>query len=382
MAGIQQEEYDRLRLNSHIKHRILQDYLAGWVWILKKWNPELNYFDCFAGPGRYLWKGDLVDGSPLVSLKVCAALLNSNVEKKPKNISLTFIEKDPRQVDRLTKEIQAATQAEPLPSGLTYDIHLYKSRSFLQERLDPAVTLAPSFFFVDPYSHPLPLEMMKAIMARPKTEIMLNYMFYQIVRDLPNPEKEELCNVFFFPDKTEDVIRETHDGERFDEQKTLEHLHRRIGAKYYIPFSVYFGPDEGVEARRVKYFLIHYSNNFKAFHLMLHTMWKFGDPGNPLMVEDGQPVLFPSKDVRELRRLIERKYVGTGRRISFDGIMEENWRWYFLEKHYREVLKDMEKKGRIQIRRVASKDKGLKENDIVVFTEGAGADGKKKDALI
>jgi len=365
----QAAEYDKLRFNSHAKHYILQDYLLPWGQILGKWNAKLNYYDCFAGPGRYLWKDTPVDGSPIVSLRVCRDLLMSDIKSKPSGIALTFIDEDSGQLSKLATEIDKFAGALPLPVGLDVTLYEYNSQSFVRDLLQRATDLAPSFFFIDPYSHPFSLETMKSIMARSRTEIMLNFMYYQIIRDLKNPQKEELCDAFFFPDKQKDVIRLFFGHSKFDELKILEYLHRRIGARYYIPFWVRFGPDEKVKAHRVKYFLIHYSNSFTAFELMLSTMWKHSDPGHPLSISDGQPVLFPLRGRPELRYQILEKYGGSGVRLSFEDFIEENWRWYFLEKHYRAVLKEMEKEGKLRVERVTSQPKrgGLAGKDILVF---------------
>jgi hypothetical protein len=71
----------------------------------------------------------------------------------------------------------------------------------------------------------------------------------------------------------------------------------------------------------------------------------------------------------ELRYQILEKYGGSGVRLSFEDFIEENCRWYFLEKHYRAVLKEMEKEGKLRVERVTSQPKrgGLAGKDILVF---------------
>ena len=134
-----------------------------------------------------------------------------------------------------------------------------------------------------------------------------------------------------------------------------------------MPFRVHYGPDEKVSSRRIKYFLIHYSNNFTAFNLMLRIMWKHSETGRPLMVSDNQPLLFPFKDVTTLKKRIVAEYVGSGHRESFDGFLERHWKWYFTDSHYRDVLKRLEKEGKVHVTRITSKKTGLKGDDIVQF---------------
>lgn len=359
------EEVAVLRLNSRVKHSILQDYLPAWAGILGTWNKTLNYFDCFAGPGEYVWKGEMVDGSPVISIKVASALLTSNKQGKPDNINLTFIDENDRQLEKLTKKIEAIKDK---PSGLRIHKFKHNSETFIAKLLSDAKDLASSFFFIDPYGHPFSLELMKDILTRPRTEIMLNFMYYRIIMDLPNPGKRDLCEKLFAPDNPDRVMHKLTEGTLFSPNKILEYLHNRLGAKYFIPFYVHYGPDEKITSRKIKYILIHYSNHFTAFKLMLNIMWKNSDEGQPLMASDNQAVLFPSKGIPELELKINKKYMGTGEKLTFERLMEENWQWYFLERQYRDVLKRYERAEKIKIERVTSKTiRELSGDDVVIF---------------
>ncbi|MBI3583206.1 MAG: three-Cys-motif partner protein TcmP [Nitrospinae bacterium] len=235
----------------------------------------------------------------------------------------------------------------------------------VSELLKDVNNLAPSFFFIDPYEHPFSLKLMNKIMKLDKTEIMVNFMYYQIIRDIENPMKEQRCLKLFDPDDPHNIDLKT--GGKFDEDKMLGYLHQRIGAKYYIPFNVYFGPDEKVGSGKLKYLLIHYSNNYKAFDLMLNIMWKYSEDNKPLMVGNRRPILFPIKDIADLKTKILSKY-GAGDKMTFVRLVEENWRLYFRETHFRSVLKELEKDKMIQVKIVTSKtQRGLSGEDIIVF---------------
>jgi hypothetical protein len=99
-------------------------------------------------------------------------------------------------------------------------------------------------------------------------------------------------------------------------------------------------------------------------------MWKNSDDGNPLTVREGQSPLFPSKDVSELENHIRKEYLHTGQKIAFEDFLSANWRLYFLEKHYRDVLKGLERAGAIDIQRITSQKTGLKDRDLIVFKKG------------
>lgn len=358
------EDVDRLRINSRAKHLILKDYLPAWFSILGTWHKTLNYFDCFAGPGQYKWKDKAVDGSPIISIEACIDLLTSQRDRKPEKINLIFIDDDRKQLDKLERQIQSL---ENIPKALDIRLIQYNSERFVGDVLSGKDSIEPSFFFIDPYGHPFSLEFMKSILAFGKTEIMVNIMWFRIKMDMNNQQKAELCDKLFSPERCRDVATQVSDHGGVSSQKMIDYLHRRLEARYHIPFRVNYGPDEHVTTNRLKYLLIHYSNNFMAFEHMLRSMWKHSDEGNPLMVQSGQPLIFPLKDVDDLENNIRREYVGTDQRITFEEFQAQNWRWYFVEKHYRNVLKKLERDGIIEIMRITSKRSGLSGRDMLIF---------------
>lgn len=357
-----EQEIDRLRFNSHAKHMILYDYLPAWAAILGTFNQKLTYFDCFAGPGEYKWQGQIVDGSPIISVKACSALLSSDRSKRLKSINLVFIDENQEQIERLERKIDnlkdVAAGLKPIPKHAD-------SEEMVERILQDANELGPTFFFIDPYSHPFSLRLLNQIMKQHKAEVMLNLMYYRIVMDLENPGKQDLCRKLFAPDDPRNLDLRTKG--RYDEKKILSYLHSRIGSRFYVPFRVHYGPDEKVSSRRIKYFLIHYSNSFTAFNLMLRIMWKHSESGKPLMVSDNQPLLFPFIDITTLKERIVSKYVGSGHRESFNDFIERHWEWYFTDSHYRDVLKALEKEGKVRITRITSRKTGLQGDDVVQF---------------
>lgn len=357
-------DVDRLKTNSRAKHLILSDYLPTWAGILSKWHKKLNYFDCFAGPGEYLWNGTIVDGSPIISIREISDLLNSNWPNKPDRVNMAFLEADTNQISKLEKKIRSIHN---IPSELKVSVILAESEILIEKTLEKIETLAPSFFFIDPYGHPFSLELMKKVMERSKTEIMVNFMYYQIIRDIGNPQERERVLKLFAPDDPEKLDLKGLDG-KFSQDKMLAYLSKRIGAKYCIPFRVNFGPDEKVSSQRTKYYLIHYSNDFKAFNLMLDIMWKNSDDNRPLEIGDGQPILFPLKGITTLKSKLIKKYQSDKKQIKFNALVEKNWAWYYKEKHYREVLKEFEKAGVIKVARITSKSiRGLSGDDMITF---------------
>ena len=107
------------------------------------------------------------------------------------------MEDDPVQREKLEKAIK---NIGDIPKSLRVKIMHGDSESITKEIVSNTKSLAPSFFFIDPYSHPFPLTLMHEIMSNEKTEIMVNFMYYQIIRDIDNPYKEPRCLKLFAPD--------------------------------------------------------------------------------------------------------------------------------------------------------------------------------------
>ncbi|MBF0541708.1 MAG: three-Cys-motif partner protein TcmP [Nitrospirae bacterium] len=350
--------------NSIYKHFILNDYLPPWLQILGSYGKRLNYFDCFAGPGKYKWKNKIVDGSPLIAINKCVEILSLESKKNLKEINLYFFEIDKKNFESLKSEIDTLI-SNGLPNGLNIEIFNNDGETIIENLMDKKIKLAPTLFFIDPYGHPYSFELMRKIMKLNKVEIFLNFMYYQIIRDIPNPDTEERCKRLFYPDDYHNLDLKVND--KFDAIKFLVYQHQRIDSKYYVPFNVNFGTDEPISSNRLKYQLIHYSNHFKAFSLMLNIMQRHSEHENSLIVRDGQLQLpFETKE-ESLNSKLLKKY-NSNESIKFDEIVENNWKWYFKETDYRNTLKEMEKENLIHVKRITSKtSKGLSGDDIIKF---------------
>jgi hypothetical protein len=158
----------------------------------------------------------------------------------------------------------------------------------------------------------------------------------------------------------------------YDVDKVVALYAAQTRAKYYVPFRVCFGPDECTRLRsRVKYVLIHLSNNFLAFDKMLTAMCNNSESDNSLQIGMDQPTLFPTLDQQHLMDRVKAKYRGTGMKISFDMLREENWHLYASEKMWRRCLNNLKKEGLTVFHPVSSKTaRAVRENDVVEFLRG------------
>ena len=174
-------EVKHLKRVSRIKHEILTNYLPSWAIILGSSFSKLYYVDCFAGPGRYELDGTQVDGSPVIAVKAAKEFASKHKEKK---LGVILVEEDPSHYAQL-QSCLAAT--EPHPENLKVVAKSANSRDYI-----PGVIpgfrkrRSPTFFLVDPYGHPLSISVMNDILSLPKSELLINLMWFRINMDMGN----------------------------------------------------------------------------------------------------------------------------------------------------------------------------------------------------
>jgi three-Cys-motif partner protein len=169
------------------KLALLGAYLRAWFPILGSTEPQrVFYIDGFAGPGRYSG-GE--DGSPIVALKALG--LRGNLAKT--TFEFHFVERRRRQAEALRNNIDALHAQKLVPHNAIINFHnqsafadVYKTTIAPQLDRYPG---APTFALVDPFGWTgLPMMIMRDLMRRQRTEVMVNFMFEEINRFLSHPD--------------------------------------------------------------------------------------------------------------------------------------------------------------------------------------------------
>jgi three-Cys-motif partner protein len=355
------ESPQHLKQVSRIKHIILEKYLPCWERILGSRNRRLCYVDCYAGPGAYEFEGRRVDGSPLIAVRAAQEYLS---KARDHQMTVILVEKDENRRASLEKELE---RVRPCGAGLHVRVVAENAKEFVRKLLERVPRLGPSFFLVDPYGHPLAVPILNDILNRPRTEALINFMYYRINMDAGNPRVQHHLDEMFGNDEWRRQAFLKESG-RKREQGLLDYFMSRINAKFKLPFRIRFDVEDDVSACRTKYYLIHASNHAKAVLLMKEVMWPLGDEEG-LFDFSGEKhgVLFSSSPREgELRAALLREYVG--KEVEFDRLREETWDLPFVEKHYRSVVKRLKEEGRVTITPVTSKtDRGLQRRDLVRF---------------
>ena len=356
------ETLPHIKRVSRIKHAILEKYLPSWAIILGSTSQSMNYFDCFAGPGRYEFRGVPVDGSPVIAIKAAKLFLSTRPNH---GLNILLTENNEERAKRLEGQLEPL---KPYPRNLIVNLLPEDSQTFIPDLLSKIPSLAPSFFMIDPYGHPLTLPVINSILARQRTEALITLMWYRINMDLSNPAVQANVDEMF---GHQEWRRQPFMGQSGNAREVgfLNYFVSKLAAKYVLPFRIGYDPEDRVRGERTKYYLLHASNHPSAVLLMKEVMWPLGDEDGTFDFSgESQGVLISSTPrVDELQEILLKEFAG--KELGFDIIRERTWRLPFVEKHYREVLQKLRAKGTISVTPISSKKSGLRRKDLIRFPE-------------
>lgn len=194
-------------------------------------------------------------------------------------------------------------------------------------------------------------------------------MWFSLNMHLDNPKETEAIDKLFGDDRWKKqpfmLTRQNR------EKSFLEYFCSLIKAQFHKEFRVRFSPEDKVKSghSRTKYYLIHFSNHSKAVLLMKQVMWSLGDEEGTFDYSASPQGVLISRTprVEELVEYLQKTYIGSGRKITFLQLQEETYQLPFIEKHYRQGIKQMEVDDKITVKRIESKKTGIKEGDIIIF---------------
>jgi three-Cys-motif partner protein len=355
------------REHTRVKHELLGKYLRAWVPILGKWNARIAYFDGFAGRGKYP-DGSL--GSPIIAIRVADALADHYNQ-----IRFTFVEKDADNFANLTAVLDSERASLKHCGKMSFQTKNDEFGNVAGALLDLiekwGASLIPSFFFIDPFGFSgVPFDIVRRILTFDKTEVFFTFMLREVNRFLEHPPLAGSMTSLFGSDCWRSVIGHP-DRERAIVELYRQQLHDQANAKFSLHFKVCES-----DSTATLYHLVHASNSFKGHSVMKNIMFNqgvqgtFAFLGRDDLAERTQTRLFDLHDTSALRTELLARFAG--QTLTFDAIMETMcYPWNseppFIEKHYREVIKALEKDGSVSIRRISSKRSGLKGNDLVTF---------------
>ncbi len=322
------------------KHKILEQYLKGWMSIITSKFNSLIYFDGFSGPGIYK-NGE--PGSPIVALKVAQKM----PDRHQRSLFLFGDEREDR-IDILLEQINDLS----LPKGVRFsakEISFEDSAARLIKFLEKQPEVIPTFTLIDPFGFSgIPYDLIRSLMMQKSSECLITFMVDSLNRWLEHQEDgiQEHVTAAFGTEKAAEIVRSSG-ANRIQVLRDLYLKQLKKFAKYCRYFEM------RDQKNRVLYYLFFISNNLLGFVKMKEAMWgvdtsggfRFSDSTDP-----SQEVLFDSEDIWLPISILQITNQFEGRM----NIPVKQVRVYieketiFLKKHMKKALREMEENERIK----------------------------------
>ena len=313
------------------KHQLLRKYLAGWFPILTSFHGRVIYVDCHAGRGIHKTGQK---GSPILALQ---GLLTHQLRTQildSTEVYFIFFENDPTNYKHLCTEIESLGE---LPSNIKVDIVQEDYEKSLRERVDDinrhSHLVAPSFAFVDPFGFTLSMELLNDLLALPRYELFINFMYRFVDMAIHHPaQASNMDSLFGCPDWRNLSSIEDSQERAYE---TIALFSRQLKAKFVTHMNM-------VGANKVlKYVLLHASNHPRGRELMKESMWAVVPDGSFAAFERDTPdqliLIEPKPNLEPLKDLLWENFAG--QQVYMAEIYDWLLRELYLEKHVHQVLR-------------------------------------------
>lgn len=322
------------------KHSILVRYLGGWFPILSRRRGRVLYIDCHAGRGRHHTGHP---GSPILALESLLGHALRDRILSATEVHFVFFETSPEHYDTLLAEIDALgalpTNIRVRPYCEDYEAAL---RGICEDLSNRGQTLAPAFAFLDPYGFKLSMDLLNTLLAFPRCELLINFMYKYVDMAIHNPQQDANMDRLFGCADWRGVQAIEPAAERA--RRTINLFSDRLEARH-VTHMYMRGTDN-----RLKYVLLHASNHVRGRELMKEAIWAVQPSGTFSAHErahpDQQVLVWPEPDLTPLRDKIWARFAG---REVQSRVME---RWLrdglYLPKHLHEILRDYRNRSVVQ----------------------------------
>lgn len=263
---------DEAEAHTLAKHRILEEYLKGWLPKLGRGQSNrLLYFDGFAGCGELAGKQP---GSPVVAIRT--ALQAHQNAKVP--FEIRMVEKNPDRWSHLCHiielERQQVSQQIRIEDPICGECEEVVNKLLMDHQRSRA-RLGPALFFLDQYGYSgFSMDLVKRILSHEMCETF-SYLNWQRMHPyLTDATKADTLTRALGGDEWR-MVQQLHDQDRVEGFKSIYTgaLTSRAKAKYVYDFAMR-GSDH-----RLIYWLFFCTNSIDGLDVMKKAMWKVDPSG-------------------------------------------------------------------------------------------------------
>ena len=340
---------------SVVKARIIKKYFVAWAQVVMpavaRRGRKIAYIDLYAGPGRYK------DGAASTPLLVLQTAIDDS--KMAQMLVSYFNDAKDENAATLREEIDKLPGVNKLkyrPITTCGEVDDEAARYFAKTQL------VPSFSFIDPFGYRgLSLKIIKGVIKDWGCDCVFFFNYNRINAGIGNPFVATHMDDLFGKERA-DTLRAKLPGLTpvLREAAILEELANEIkglGGKYVLPFTF-----KNTSGRRTSHNLIFVSKHIRGYSIMKDIMAGESstyDEGVPSFTyspaDESTPLLFSlAQPLSKLKQGLLDKFAD--REMNFRQIYEShNIDTPYVEKNYREILKQLENEGTIDVRSTKGK---------------------------
>ncbi|EQB14826.1 three-Cys-motif partner protein TcmP [Sphingobium lactosutens] len=358
---------------SEVKARIVTKYFFAWARVIMptaaKHGGKIAYIDLYAGPGRYR------DGAASTPLLVLQTALDD--ARMAQMLVSYFNDARNENTATLQEEINKLPGIEKFtykPIVTCGEVDDEAARYFNETKL------IPSFSFIDPFGYKgLSLNIIKGVIKDWGCDCVFFFNYNRINAGIGNQFVAQHMDDLFGRERAE-ALRKRLPGlsPELREAAILEELAneiKRLGGTYVLPFTF-----KNAAGTRTSHKLIFVSKHFRGYSIMKSIMAgesSTHDEGVPSLTyspaDASMPLLFSlAQPLSKLKESLLATFAG--REVNFTQIYEtHSVDTPYIDKNYREILKQLENEGVINVRSTKGKRRaGTFADHVLIKFSGGG----------
>ncbi|MBD2751998.1 three-Cys-motif partner protein TcmP [Spirosoma validum] len=344
---------------SFIKASIVSKYFWVWAKVMANRVEEFYYVDLFSGQGKY---EDGSESTPLLIIK--NAISDPLIRTK---LRVFFNDENSEYIAKLKSEIEALAGIE----SLKYPI-VYSNKDVFDISLSevyPNGNIKPTLLFVDPFGYNgLQLDFFKVIKSW-GSEVIFFFNYKRINMAISNPVFNKNMKRLFGDDlfnQLAEFLDESTPNVEDREEKVTETICQRISSideKIIRPLHYRFRDERGTRTIHHLFFATKHELGYAKMKEIMMGMSSEQQEGVGMMefnkLTEHQPRLLPDFSIPVLKKLLLEKFAGTSHTVEQIYFIHNIGKPY-IEKNYKEALRQLEASKQISCEPPRSKRRSIK----------------------